>query len=188
MLSLVGGIFPADLLAWERANPADMQRLWTAAFVHWNGKHLAMNLAAVLLLGLLGAFARLPRPAAYAWLLSVPLTHAGLVYSEEIRLYAGLSGSLHAGVAVAAFCMIVEPSVQLARRPLGLLLAGGLALKILLEAPWVSGLQASPEWAFLVATAAHASGAVAGLLAAALLYLPPLLWRLTRARSRPPSI
>ncbi|HEY0858541.1 MAG TPA: hypothetical protein VGE16_15865, partial [Albitalea sp.] len=52
------------------------------------------------------------------------------------------------------------------RRRVGLALLAGLALKVLLEAPWAGALRHPHGWDIAVAPLAHASGALAGLLCA----------------------
>jgi hypothetical protein len=51
---------------------------------------------------------------------------------------------------------------------LGALVLIGLAVKIVLEAPWRAPTQMLLGWDFPVAPLAHATGALAGLLCAAL--------------------
>lgn len=137
-------------------------RWWTAAFVHWSPGHLGANLAGLALVAALGWRARCGRRATLAWALAWPLTHLGLLLQPALTHYGGLSGVLHAGVATLAVHLLG----QAGRRALGAALLAGLLAKVLLEAPWGAPLRAVPGWDILIAPAAHASGAAAGLLCA----------------------
>ncbi|MFN3417592.1 MAG: rhombosortase [Caldimonas sp.] len=153
-----------ESLAWLRSAPGQVWRCWTAAFVHLGAAHLGANLAGSALLGLLGWQARLPVSAAVAWALAWPFTHALLWLAAQPDRYLGLSGVLHAGVAVAAVMLLGRPGGGW--RGLGGGLALGLTAKLALEAPWKGAVQVSPDWPFPVAVGAHAAGAVAGILCA----------------------
>jgi rhomboid family GlyGly-CTERM serine protease len=132
-------------------------RLWSAAFVHWSSAHLIANLAGCAVVGAFGWAAHAGRREVLAWLLSWPLTHAALALEPSLAHYGGLSGLLHAGVAVAAVGLLGQPSAF--RRRVGWIVLGGLALKVLLElrlgpAPLGGGASVAPF--------AHAAGALAG--------------------------
>jgi len=134
-------------------------RCWTAAWVHGSAVHLATNLAAVLLVALLGVVARVPPSAACAWVAAWPLTQLGLLIDARLPAYGGLSGVLHAGVAVVAVWLLcVAPRA----RGLGGLLLAGLMLKVGIDAPWREALVASPGLGIAVAPLAHATGLLAG--------------------------
>ncbi len=166
VLSLGHALAGADLdaWAWRRELPGQAWRWWTAALVHWNTLHLLANLAGTAAVAWLGWAARLPAGAALAWLLAWPLTQVLLWLADAPARYAGLSGVLHAGVAVAAVHLLLQAA---AMRWIGGALAVGLLLKITSEAPWHAAVVASTDWGFPVAVAAHACGAVAGLVVAA---------------------
>ena len=157
-------------LAWS-----EPWRWWSAAWVHLSGGHLLANLAGAVLVLLLGGVARLPREAAWAWALAWPLTHLGLLLWPALSRYGGLSGVLHAGVAVAAVTL-GWCGEQRRERVLGVLLLAGLCAKVIGERPWVHALVTPAGWDIVVAPMAHASGAVCGVL---------LAWALVRLRSRP---
>ncbi|HEY0957050.1 MAG TPA: rhombosortase, partial [Roseateles sp.] len=107
-------------------------------------------------------------------LLALPLTQAGLLLRPELQRYAGLSGVLHALVAIAALALLARAGRE---RRIGAAIAAGLAVKLLLENPLGPVLRSTPGFDFAVAPLAHLTGAVAGLLA----------WGLTMRRfSRPP--
>lgn len=153
------------VLAWQAATAwSEPWRLWSAAWVHLSALHLAANTAGGVGVVALGWTARVPRRAALAWALAWPLTHAALAAVPALAVYGGLSGVLHAGVAVVA----VELARRTARaeRRVGLAIAAGLALKIALEAPWRAAVLRPEGWDIAVAPAAHAAGALAGALCA----------------------
>lgn len=135
--------------------------------MHYSDLHLAANLAGALLVGLLGAAARLSSRAALAWLLAWPATQLALLMEPALLHYGGLSGVLHAGVAIVAVRLIVDGAG--ARRWLGLALLGGLIAKVLLETPWAGPLRHPPGWDIAIAPLAHASGLASGLTFALLL-------------------
>ena len=79
--------------------------------------------------------------------------------------YGGLSGVLHAGVAVVAVHLLATgPRAQ---RSIALAILGGLVLKIAIEAPWAQVLRHPAGWDIAVAPLAHATGAIAGALCSA---------------------
>lgn len=156
-------------LAWVPALVwSEPWRWWSAAWVHLSTRHLLANLAGAALLLLLGWVARLPREAAWAWALAWPLTHLGLLLAPDLLRYSGLSGVLHAGVAVAAVALVREAALR-RDRVLGALLLAGLCAKVLGERAWAHTLVTPPGWDIAVAPLAHASGTVCGALAALLL-------------------
>lgn len=164
--ALLGWWLPSAWLDWQPALALrEPWRTVTAAFVHWSGAHLGANLAGALVVALLGRAARLPAAAALAWLAAWPLVHLGLLLQPALAHYGGLSGVLHAGVAVAALWLAATQRGR-PRRIGGALLAG-LALKVLLERPWAGPLAHPPGWDIAVAPLAHACGVVAGALCAA---------------------
>lgn len=127
--------------------------------------HLAANLGAAVAVAAFGWAARLPRAAALAWAAAWPLTHLGLLWRSELAHYGGLSGVLHAGVAVAVAWLLWRGHGR--RRAIGAVVGAGLALKLLLEQPWGLALRQTTDWDIAVAPLAHATGALAGLLCAA---------------------
>lgn len=171
-------------------------RWWTAAWVHLSTLHLVANLAGTALVAALGPAAGCGRRAALAWAAAWPLTHGALLAQPALAFYGGLSGVLHAAVAVAAVQLlrgpapagpaagcdadrpvgpVAAPAADRAagpglppgrRRAVGALLAAGLAAKLLLEAPWAGPLRHAPGWDIAIAPLAHAAGALAGALCA----------------------
>ncbi len=139
-------------------------RMFSAALVHLSGLHLVANLAGTVVVAALGATAGCHRRAAVAWALAWPLTQLGLLAQPSLLAYGGLSGVLHAAVAVAAWQLLRGDQGR--RRAIGAAIALGLLAKVLLEAPWQGPLRQLPGWDIAIAPAAHASGALAGWLCA----------------------
>lgn len=179
MLSVLAGcsaglawFLPAPWLDWQPELAwREPWRAWTAAAVHWSPQHLAANLGATAVVAAFGWAARLPARAALAWALAWPATQWGLLVQPALLHYGGLSGVLHAAVAIAAVWRLWQPE-STRQRWVAAAVGTGLLLKLLLEAPWGPALRPLPAWDISVAPLAHASGALAGLLAAVL-----LLWR-----------
>lgn len=165
-------------------------RWWSAAFVHLSDGHLAANVVGCAVVGAFGQFgaravdaaptgaasagAATPGAAvaghwALAWLAAWPLTHGLLLAEPRLAGYAGLSGVLHAGVAVAALGLVVQGRGL--ARAIGAAVMAGLVVKLVLEQPWRAPVRTLAQWDVPVAVAAHASGAVAGLACAAVLLL-----------------
>ena len=168
--SLLAWWLPAPLLDWQPAlATTEPWRAFTAAFVHWSALHLGANLLGTAVVAALGLAARLPARAAIAWLLAWPLTQIGLAVQPALLHYGGLSGVLHAGVAVAALWLLVrDVPGQGRRRMLGGAVMAGLVLKVLLEQPWGAPLRTGGGWDIATAPLAHATGLLAGLLCAGL--------------------
>lgn len=149
---------------WWRADWGHAASWWTAAFVHRSAAHGLANLLALGALAVLGQALRLPRALTLAWALAWPLSTLGLLLFPQISHYAGLSGVLHAAVAV----LVVHCAMARALRGWAVLLGAGLGLKLMAEAAWRQPLVFEPEWGFAVATAAHLTGALAGVACALL--------------------
>ncbi len=145
-------------------------RAWTAAAVHFSPMHLHADLAGCAVVAAFGVAARCGLRATLAWALAWPLTQAGLLIEPGLAHYGGLSGVLHAGVAVAA-CQVLAG--RGARRWVGAAVLAGLAAKLLFETPWRGPLRILPGWDIPIAPLAHATGAAAGLLCALALRIWP---------------
>jgi len=166
----VGWFVPTALWDWQPGLAGQQPwRWWTAAFVHWSPLHAAANLGAALLVALFGAVARVPARVALAWMLAWPLTHLGLLVAPGLLHYGGLSGVLHAGVAVVIVWLVLRAPG--ARRHIALALGAGLLLKLGFEAPWGAPLRQAPGWDIAVVPLAHATGTLAGALCALALLL-----------------
>lgn len=159
--------WPADptLLRWQPELAwAQPWRAISAAWVHLSALHLVANLAGTAVVAALGAAAQCRGRAALAWALAWPLTQLGLLAQPALLRYGGLSGVLHAAVAVAAWQLL--RGAQGRRRAIGAALAAGLLAKLLMEAPWQGPLRQVASWDISIAPAAHLSGALAGWLCA----------------------
>ena len=139
-------------------------RCITAAWVHWSGLHLAANLLGTTLVAALGTVAGCGRRATLAWAMAWPISHLALLLQPDLNSYGGLSGLLHAGVAVAGWQLLRGERGQ--RQAVGAAMLVGLALKMMLEAPWEGPLRTVSGWDIAIAPMAHASGSAAGLLCA----------------------
>lgn len=170
--ALLAGALPPASLEWQPARAAsEPWRAFTAAAVHYSPLHLAANLAGTALVGALGVLAGLPRRSTLAWLAAWPLTQLGLLLRPELVRFGGLSGVLHAGVAVAALHLVVAGPAR--RRAIGAALLLGLAVKVASESPWGPVLQHRAGWDIAIAPLSHASGSLFGVLCALLVLCLP---------------
>jgi rhomboid family GlyGly-CTERM serine protease len=161
-----------DALAWQAATAwSEPWRLWSAAWVHLSALHLAANAAGALLVVALGVAAAVPLRAVLAWALAWPLTHAALAAAPALARYGGLSGVLHAGVAVVAVALWRRAGRG--ERRVGAAIGAALLLKIVLEAPWRAAVARPEGWDIAVAPFAHAAGVLVGALLAAALCRRP---------------
>jgi rhomboid family GlyGly-CTERM serine protease len=161
--SLLAFVAPALWLDWQPALAFTQPwRAFSAAWVHWSEQHLGANLLAAAVVAAYGHSAQVPRHQAWAWVAAWPLTHWGLLSKPELLHYGGLSGVLHAGVAIV--CLHLLLTARGRRRWIGAGVALGLVVKLVSEKPWGPALQNSPEWDIAVAPVAHTTGALAGLL------------------------
>jgi len=166
VVALAGWGAPHGALDWQPAlTLVQPWRAFSAVGVHYSLLHLLANLAGVAAVGALGISARAPLSAAWAWVAAWPLAQTGLLLEPALLHYGGLSGVLHAGVAVIAVILLWPPSAS-TRRWVGLALLAGLLVKVLLETPWGAPLRYPAGIDIAVAPLAHASGLAAGLLCA----------------------
>lgn len=172
----IAAVLDPALFDWQRVLAWHQPwRWWSAALIHLSRGHLLANLAGCVVVGAFGAAARCtPRDVA-AWSVAWPLTHLLLVLQPTLWRYAGLSGLLHAGVAVAAFALVTR--ARGGRRAVGLAVLAGLLLKLALERPWAEAVQQWPGWDIGIAPLAHATGAAAGIVCAA------VAWATSRPRA-----
>lgn len=173
--SLMAALLPATALDWQPLLAwREPWRWWTAALVHGSPAHLGANLLALALVAALGVVAAAPRRLTLAWALAWPLTHLALLAQPALRHYGGLSGVLHAAVALLACHLLATRAPTPGRhRLVGVALAAGLLLKLGLEPPWGPLLQPAPLLGIHVVPWAHACGAAAGVLAWLLLARRP---------------
>jgi len=167
--ALASGVGAHPAIDWQPGRALEEPwRLWSAAWVHLSRQHLVVNAAAALVVAMFGVAAQMPARATLAWALAWPLTHAALALRPEISHYGGLSGVLHAGVAVVAL-WLVRAEVGW-RRAIAALVLGGVTLKVLLEAPWRSELPLSAALGITTVPFAHAAGVVVGCVAATVMW------------------
>lgn len=163
--ALAASRVPHESIDWQPALALrEPWRAFSAVFVHYSGLHLGANVAGALLVGALGAAARVPLGAAVAWAAAWPLTQLGLLVQPQLLHYGGLSGVLHAGVAVVALQSMAADAAR--QRRIGLAIFAVLIAKVLSETPWGPPLRHPPGWDIAITPLAHASGVLAGTLAA----------------------
>jgi len=149
-------------------------RLFTGHFAHWTASHLAWDLAAFTLLGIL--LERRSRPLLAATLAASSLSISGAVVAlqPEPATYRGLSGIDCA--LFAAFAMRSLADARAVGRRLHLLLSAlalfGLLAKLAAEHIRSAPLFVAPSSDFLPVPLAHLTGALAGLAVAACTALP----------------
>jgi hypothetical protein len=154
---------PPEALAWHRADwPGAPWTLWSGPLLHLAGAARAGQHAGAGRAGGAGRGAG-RRGHAMRWRCCWPGRSArwGCAAGPGGR-YWGLSGTMHAAAAVLALRALASPE----RRWLGLLLGGGLAIKLALERGWQVPIGFDTGWGFNVVFAAHLSGAIAGALLA----------------------
>lgn len=160
---------PASVaLQWDVSSwPREPWTLWTSALVHLSAGHLLANLLALGSLAVLGAALRVGKPAALALLVAWPLGTLALTAWPEVKQYSGLSGLIHAAVAV----LWADAAIQRKAYPMSFVVFVGVVFKLMTEHAWTAPIAFDPSWGFNVVYAAHLSGtlagAVCGLLAAA---------------------
>ncbi|CAN5159057.1 hypothetical protein BH11PSE10_BH11PSE10_08770 [soil metagenome] len=153
------------LLDWQPAIWAtEPWRAFTAPFVHLSLQHLLANLAGCAVLALFGWAARLPNRAALAWALAWPLTQWGLLIEPALLHFGGLSGVLHAGVAVGVVELTLLRSGR--ERWIGLAIGLGLLIKLTLEHPLAAPTQQVDGWDIAIAPLSHLTGALSGIICA----------------------
>jgi rhomboid family GlyGly-CTERM serine protease len=153
-----------EVLSWRPTQAwSEPWRWWSAAWVHLSAMHWLANLLGALLLALFGWLLNPPRVAAWAWAMAWPLTHLSLLLQPQLQRYGGLSGVLHAGVAVCATGLCLGGR-SVGERWLGAAVMAGLLLKVMLEQPWAGPLIEVVGWDIAIAPLAHASGVFWGTL------------------------
>ena len=172
VFALAGWALARDAIDWQPALAwREPWRALSAVGVHYSSAHLLRNLGGLALTGLFGWVARAPARIAWAWVTAWPLTQFGLLLKPALAHYGGLSGVLHAGVAVVVtFLLLTGTRAQ--RVVAGVVLAG-LAAKVLSESPWSDALRHSSTLDIAVAPLAHATGAIAGAVCAMVAILLP---------------
>jgi hypothetical protein len=133
------------------------------------------NLLACAVVTLFGWGARVPARCALAWLIAWPLTQIALLLQPTLAHFGGLSGVLHAGVAVVLVELLAKDGRE---RLIGAGVTLGLIIKLWQEQPLGAPLRHLAEWDIAVVPFSHLSGALAGAISAA-----SLLW-LARRRAK----
>lgn len=136
---------------------------WATAWLHGSEAHLWRNLFGAGLLLLMGALSDVTPRDTLAWFAAWPLTHLGMLLEPSLTSYVGLSGVLHAGIAIVALANLHHPR-RTGHRLVGGVLLAWLAGKLFMENPWAHHLVLSEASAINVAPWAHLSGALAGAL------------------------
>lgn len=141
---------------------AEPWRAYSAAFVHYSDLHLLGNAAGLALTAAYGLAARVPPRLALAWLVAWPLTQLGLLAQPALVHYGGLSGVVHAGVAIVTLYVIL-----VGHRWIGGTVLVMLLVKLATEAPFGAPLRHEAGWDIALAPLAHVTGVAAGLLCCA---------------------
>jgi rhomboid family GlyGly-CTERM serine protease len=146
-------------LQWDAANwMRQPWTLFTSALVHLSGAHLIANLLALGALAILGWSLGAGKPACIALLAAWPLGTMALQAWPQVTQYGGLSGLVHAAVAV----LWAHAAARGKAYPLSFVLFVALVFKLLTEHAWATPLAFDPDWGFNVVYAAHLSGTLAG--------------------------
>lgn len=132
--------------------------LWTASLAHLSGGHLLANLLALAAIAVLGWSLRTGKAAALALFVAWPLGNLALLAWPEVRQYGGLSGLIHAAIAV----LWADAALHRKAWPLSYIVFGGMALKLLTEHAWTTPIAFDPAWGFNVVYASHLTGTLAG--------------------------
>jgi rhomboid family GlyGly-CTERM serine protease len=164
------------VLQYSRAGIANGHywQLFTGHLLHSNYWHLLMNLGGLLLATLLHGSYFNARQVAWQWLLSVLIISSALyLFSEDIQVYVGLSGLLHALFTLGA---IADIQRQLRS---GWLILLGIIAKVVWEQWHGPDAALSQLIGANVAIDAHLYGVLSGLSIAASHYLHTQLTRKT---------
>jgi hypothetical protein len=170
--ALLGWPVRHEVLDWQPALAfVQPWRMVTAVGVHYSIAHLIGTLAGVALTGVFGIAALVPPRMAWAWLAAWPLTHLGLLVKPALAHYGGLSGVVHAGVAIVIVFVLITGTRR--QRLVGSAVLVGFGAKLLSESPWGEALRHPAGWDIAIAPIAHTTGALAGALCAAVALLLP---------------
>lgn len=140
---------------------------WTTAWLHGSDRHLQHNLVGAGMVLLLGSTPDARASSALAWLMAWPLTHLLMLLQPDLTSYIGLSGALHAGLAVWCIHQITRTDTA-GFKWTGWAVLAGTTVKIFMENPWQRQLIEPMGSDITVAPWAHLSGLVSGLLMAGL--------------------
>ncbi len=140
---------------------------WTTAWLHGSDLHLQRNLLGAGMVLLLGSTPDARASQALAWLLAWPLTHLLMLCQSGLSSYIGLSGALHAGLAVWCIHQITQTDTA-GFKWAGWAVLTGVIFKVFMENPWQHQLIQPMGSDITVAPWAHLSGLVSGVLMAGL--------------------
>lgn len=166
VLFVAASLLPAAVLEWSRTGIVDGEywRLVTGHWVHLGTSHLLLNLAGLLVTGLL--FMRHP-PLAWwmGYLILSPLfISAGLLLATpELAWYRGFSGCLHGLLVFTALSNLKSDTRW------SLIVLAFIAVKLAFENVLYPAVGENPLIGGTVITEAHWLGALAGLAAGLLL-------------------
>jgi rhomboid family GlyGly-CTERM serine protease len=181
--AVIAFFVPSPWLDWQPALAwREPWRAFSAAFVHWSVMHLAANLLGAAVVALLGLAMKAPSRLLWAWCAAWPLTHLGLLLQPELAHYGGLSGVMHAGLAVATVWLVLTEQGR--RRAIGFGLLVGLVVKLGLERPWGAALRQGDGWDIAIAPLAHSTGALAGALCTLVVWVATRPGAQSQARAR----
>jgi rhomboid family GlyGly-CTERM serine protease len=154
----------ASALEWQPALAATQPwRWWSAAFVHYSTLHLFGNLIGLALTAAFGWVTRMPARDALAWFAAWPLTHLAFLWLvPDLLHYGGLSGVVHAGVAIVIAQVLI--SGTRGQRWVVATVLAGLVAKIATETPWREAVQRHEGWDIGIAPMAHVTGVLSGTL------------------------
>lgn len=163
---VAASLLPAAALEWSRTGIADGEywRLITGHWVHLGTNHLLLNLAGLLVTGLL--FMR--HPPLLWWLsyliLSPLFISAGLLLTTpELAWYRGFSGCLHGLLVFTAMFNLKSDTGW------SLIALGFIAMKLIFENVLYPATGVNPLIGGAVITQSHWLGALTGLVAGILL-------------------
>ena len=172
--SLLSAAWPATAaLEWQPGLAATQPwRWWSAAFVHYSSLHLVGNLTGLTLTAAFGWVSRVPPRAALAWFVAWPLTHLAFLWLvPDLLHYGGLSGVVHAGVAIVIAHLLITGNRG--QRAVAATVLLGLLAKIATETPWREAVQRHEGWDIGIAPMAHVTGVLAGSLCVLLAHAWP---------------
>jgi rhomboid family GlyGly-CTERM serine protease len=138
-------------------------RWWSAAFVHYSTVHWVGNFTGLALTAAFGWVSRVPLRAAIAWCVAWPLTHLAFLWmAPGLMHYGGLSGVVHAGVAIVITQVLITGTRG--QRAVVATVLVGLIAKIATETPWRAPVQYLEGWDIGIAPIAHVTGVLSGTL------------------------
>ena len=160
LLSLL--LHAVSALEWQPSLAATQPwRWWSAAFVHYSSLHLIGNLTGLALTAAFGWVTHMPLRAAVAWFVAWPLTHLAFLWGvPDLLHYGGLSGVVHAGVAIVITQVLITGTFG--QRAVVATVLAGLIAKIATETPWGDAVQRHDGWDIGIAPMAHVTGVLSG--------------------------